>query len=398
MRYRSQSRPGLLEPDRTASRGVRVAGVLTTIGNTPLVQLERYLPDAPVQLWAKLESANPGGSAKDRPAARMIDAAIASGQLVAGDTVVESTSGNMGIGLARACCYRDLRFVCIVDSRTNELSVATMRALGAQVHVVSEPDRETGDLLTARLHLVRRLLDEHPDWFRPDQYSNPANPESHRVGTMREIDEALEGTLDYLFVAAGTTGTLGGCLAYITENRRHTRVVAVDAFGSVLFGGRARERKLPGMGAGVQPRLAEDLKPDLLVRVSDLDCVVGCRRLARREAIVAGASSGGVMLAIEQTATTLPAGSVCAAILADNGAGYLGTVYDDDWVARELDCPPGQLDELVTIGRTKPPAIEGRSAAGCPSVHTRSGSGVPTACCDGSSRAPASVVDPRRGP
>lgn len=360
MHHTDQRSALTLEAGPTTPSRVPVAGVLTTIGNTPLIRLERYLEDTPIELWAKVESANPGGSAKDRPALRMIDAALTAGRIAPGDTVIESTSGNMGIGLARACCYLGLRLVCVVDSRTNELSIGLMRALGADVRIVREPDPHTGDLLTARLHLVERLLDEHPDWFRPDQYANPANPESHQIGTMREIDEVLGETLDYLFVATGTTGTLGGCLAYIAEHRRHVRVVAVDAFGSVLFGGCPHGRKLPGMGAGVQPPLAERIEPDLVVRVSDLDCVVGCRRLARREALVTGASSGGVMIAIEQLVKTLPAGSVCAAILADDGAGYLGTVYHDDWVAGELGCPPTQLGELVRHGWAKPPTVGDR--------------------------------------
>ncbi len=348
MRSRSQLETGRLrEHDGLIDAAARGSGILTAIGNTPLVRLERYLAGSPVDLWAKLESANPGGSAKDRPAARMIAAAVATGRLAPGDTVIESTSGNMGIGLARACSCYDLRLVCVVDIRTNELSIAMMRALGARVHVVTEPDPQTGDLLTARLGLVRRLQEEHPEWFRPDQYASRANPDAHRFGTMQEIDAALGGRLDYLFVAVGTTGTLGGCLAYLAEHERDTRVVAVDAVGSVLFGGRPRARKLPGMGAGIAPPLAAGLAPSRVMRVSDLDCVVGCRRLARREAIVAGASSGGLMAAIELAATTMAAGSVCAAILPDDGAGYMQTVYDDDWVARELVCPADALADLV---------------------------------------------------
>jgi cysteine synthase A len=167
---------------------------------------------------------------------------------------------------------------------------------------------------------------------------------------MREIDEALEGRLDYLFVATSTTGTLRGCGDYLREHGRSTRVIAVDSTGSALFGGRRGTRRLPGFGAGVETDLSAGAEFDELVRVSDLDCVVGCRRLAEREAILAGASSGGIAFAVEALATQMAPGSRCAAIFADGGAGYLETVYDDTWVERELGCPPARLAALVAEG------------------------------------------------
>jgi cysteine synthase A len=225
-----------------------------------------------------------------------------------------------------------------------------MRALGADVRVVSRPDPETGDLLVARLKLVSKLLAEIPNSFWPDQYANESNPAAHASGTMREIDEALDGRLDYLFVATSTTGTLRGCGDYLREHGRGTRIVAVDSTGSALFGGRRGTRRLPGFGAGVETGLSATVDYDELIRVSDLDCVVGCRRLAEREAILAGASSGGVAFALELLAQQMEPGSRCAAIFADGGSGYLETVYDDAWVERELDCPPTRLSALVAEG------------------------------------------------
>jgi cysteine synthase A len=325
-------------------------GIVAAIGDTPLVRLRRLLLRPDIDVWAKLESANPGGSAKDRPAARMIEDALAQGLVDVGTTVVESSSGNMGIGLAQACRYHGLQLICVVDARAHATSVRAMRALGADVRVVNEPDPETGDLLVARLNLVQRLLVEIPDSFWPDQYGNESNPAAHAEGTMREIDEALDGQLDYLFVATSTTGTVRGCGDYLRENGRATRVVAVDSVGSALFGGLRGTRRLPGFGAGVETPLSAGAEIDDLVRVSDLACVIGCRRLAAREALLAGASSGGVAFALAAAAADMPPGSRCAAIFPDGGSGYLETIYDDDWVERELGCDAVRLADLAGEG------------------------------------------------
>ena len=338
--------------DLRRPRGGRapVDGILGAIGDTPLVALHRYLLRPDVRVWAKLEAANPGGSAKDLPAARMLRDALDEGLIDFGTTVVESSSGNTGVGLAQACRYHGMRLICVVDARAHATAVRAMRALGADVRVVSRPDPETGDLLVARLKLVEQLLGEIPNSFWPDQYANESNPAAHASGTMREIDEALDGRLDYLFVATSTTGTLRGCGDYLREHGRGTRIVAVDSKGSALFGGRRGTRRLPGFGAGVETELSAGADFDELVRVSDLDCVVGCRRLAEREAILAGASSGGVVHALETLAAQMDSGSRCAVILADGGAGYLETVYDDAWVERELGYLPAQLRALVAEG------------------------------------------------
>lgn len=324
-----------------------VDGILAAIGNTPLVALRRYLGTRDIEVWAKIEAANPGGSAKDRPAARMVQDALEAGLIGHGSTIVESTSGNMGVGLAQACRYHGLRLICVVDSRAHDRNVRTLRALGADVRIVSRPDPETGDLLKARLNLVAHLLDMTPDSYWPNQYANASNPAAHAAGTMREIDEALDGDLDYVFVATSTTGTLSGCHDYLRAHGRPTRIVAVDAVGSALFGGTRATRHVPGFGAGVETPLSRSARYDLLARASDIDCVVGCRRLVEREAILAGGSSGAVAMALEELAPSMEPGSRCALILADGGDGYLGTIYDDDWVTATLGYAPEELAALV---------------------------------------------------
>jgi cysteine synthase A len=331
-----------------------VDGVLGAIGNTPLVALHRYLDDPGIHVWAKLEAANPGGSIKDRPALRMLTNALDQGLIAPGTTIIESSSGNMGVGLAQACRYYGMRLIVVVDARTHDTNVRTLRALGADVRVVSHPDPATGDLLAARLNLVRELLASTPGAFWPNQYANPANAAAHADGTMREIDAAHGGDHDYLFVATSTAGTLRGCCDFQQAQRRATRVVAVDAVGSARFGGERAARDLPGFGAGVETELSRSARFERLVRVSDLDCVLGCRRLVQREAIFAGGSSGAVAAALLSVAPALPAGSRCALILPDGGAGYLDTIYDDDWVAGKLGCTSDELAGLTATGRAEP--------------------------------------------
>lgn len=277
----------------------------------------------------------------------MLGDAIGAGLVARTTTIVESTSGNLGVGLAQTCRYHGLRLICVVDERANPTNLQKMRALGADVRIVGEPDPDTGDLLAARLKLVAEICAATPDSFWLDQYANESNPAAHADGTMREIDETLEGDIDYLFVATSTAGTLRGCTDYLEVNGRDTNVIAVDAIGSALFGHQRGTRRLPGFGAGVETELSQSASYDELVRVSDLECVVGCRRLAAREAILGGASAGGVLSAVERLAPDMPRGSRCAVILADGGSGYLQTVFDDDWVARELGCDSADLARRV---------------------------------------------------
>jgi 2,3-diaminopropionate biosynthesis protein SbnA len=305
--------------------------ILSTIGKTPLVKLSRYLPGAHFDLYAKLEGFNPGGSIKDRTAYYILTRALESGRARPGSTVIESSSGNMGIGLAQACAFYGLRFICVVDSKTTKQNVEILRAYGAQIDKVEEPDPVSGEFLQARLNRVRQLLREIPGsvWF--DQYSNEHNPLAH-YETMREILDELDGRLDYLFCATSTCGTLRGCSEYLRSRGAPTKVVAVDAVGSVIFGGGHCKRLIPGHGAALVPQLFRPDLSDGCVHVTDLDCVKGCRRLMRREAVLAGGSSGGVLSAVERMNDLLPHGAVCVAILPDRGERYLDTIYSDEWV------------------------------------------------------------------
>jgi len=319
-------------------------GVLDAIGQTPLVRFRRYLESRNTELLVKLESGNPGGSAKDRPAKKMVEVAMQRGQLRPGMTVVESTSGNMGIGLAQVCRYHGLRLVCVVDPRAQSQNLDIIRALGGKIDLVKEP--LSGDFLAARISRVQQLLEETPNSYWPNQYANQFNPRAHLEGTIREIDDALEGDFDYVFVATSSTGTAQGCRDYLHQLNRRAEVVAVDAVGSVLFGGSPGQRMIPGLGAGKLPELAKRQNFSHIVRVTDLDCVVGCRRAAATEAMLVGGSAGGVLESVRRFDGDLE-GKRCVAILHDSGTRYLNTVFNDSWVENELDGAPQRLARLI---------------------------------------------------
>lgn len=352
METTSRSRPARSPAPRPWARWTRpYRNVLDAVGGTPLIELTGFLQTSRIQLFLKFEAANPGGSAKDRPAALMIEAAVRSRQLEAGSVVVESSSGNMGVGLAQACAWYGLRFICVVDAGARPGAIQAMRALGAEVDVVEPHGTGGRSPLEERLERVAFLVSTIEGAFWPNQYANEMNPAAHAGGTMAEIDAALDGDVTGVFVGVGTTGTLGGCLDFVSANARHTGVTAVDAVGSILFGGEAGKRCIPGMGAARVPPLAirrwggEGAHPRIL-RVTDLDCVVGCRRLARTDALLVGGSAGGVLQAIRQVHGDLPEGRYVA-IAADAGHRYLDTVYDDRWVHEELGCGPERLARLV---------------------------------------------------
>ncbi|WP_308637387.1 2,3-diaminopropionate biosynthesis protein SbnA [Paenibacillus silvisoli] len=310
-------------------------GISDAIGGTPLVRLRQLFRDAPFEVYGKLEWMNPGGSAKDRPALFMIRKAIERGELDSGSIVVESSSGNLAISLAQLCRYLGLRFICVVDPRTTEQHLRIIRSFGGEIDLVSQPDPQTGEFLPARINRVKELLRQLPKAFWTNQYGNPDNALAHAETTMHEIGERL-GPIEYLFCGVSSCGTIRGCMDYVRSRNWPTKIVAVDAEGSIIFGGATGPRKFPGLGAARVPELYRDDIADAAVHVSDADCVRGCRELVRYEAILAGASSGGVIAAIQRMASGIPDGAVCAAIMPDRGERYLDTVYNDEWVRREL--------------------------------------------------------------
>jgi 2,3-diaminopropionate biosynthesis protein SbnA len=310
-------------------------GILSTIGNTPLIRLDKVMKGSPFRLFAKLEGFNPGGSIKDRPAINIIRRAMRTGSITPQTTIVESSSGNMGIGLAQVCSYLGLRFICVVDQKTTAQNIRLLETYGAEVDMIHKSELNGRDFLQARIERVRELLTKIKNSFSPNQYANQANSDAHHQ-TMYEIAMELKGKVDYLFCATSTCGTIRGCAEYAQENGLGTKVYAVDAIGSVIFGSHKAERLIPGHGAAVRPKLYKDDMAHRVIRVSDLDCVIGCRRLAATEALLAGGSSGAVMSAVEQASHEIHPGANCVMIFADRGERYLDTIYSDEWVSKHF--------------------------------------------------------------
>ncbi|MEV4438736.1 2,3-diaminopropionate biosynthesis protein SbnA [Streptomyces sp. NPDC049577] len=335
-------------------------GILDAIGNTPLVELGNVFPDSGFRVFAKMERFNPGGSIKDRSALGMLLGRIRAGELVPGrSVVVESSSGNLAIGIAQICKYFGIEFICVVDAKTTRQNLALLSAFGARVEMVDVPDPVTGEYLAARLARVRELVATVPGAYWPNQYANPLNPQAHRE-TMREIAEALDGRVDYLFSPVSTFGTLRGCAEYIEQSSMDTTVVAVDAIGSAIFGPQPATRRLiPGHGASVPPALLDPAAADEVVHVGDLDCVVACRKLVLREGILAGGSSGAALAALEKTRDRIPPGSNCVLIFPDGGDRYIDTVYSDDWVGEHF----GEVSHLWKAALADDPAARPMAAA-----------------------------------
>lgn len=329
--------PGPSPRAAVAARSSAVTGILSAIGNTPLVALERFFgAGTSASVYAKLEMLNPMGSSKDRAAASMLVAAIRDGRVIPGKTtVIESTSGNTGVALASVCRFFQLPFICVVDARMTPQHGAVIRAFGGTIEVVTVPDPATGELLPARLRRVQELLDSTRPSFWPNQYGNTNNSAAHEI-TCAEIVSSLGRPPDYIFCATGTCGTIRGCADYVRTIAASTRVVAVDAVGSRIFGDKPQRRIIPGLGSAIRPPLIEGVAVDRILHVSEMDAVLGSRKLLESEAILAGGSSGAVMAALSRCEDILRSSATVAVILADAGERYLDTIFDDRWVAEQI--------------------------------------------------------------
>jgi len=315
-------------------------GILATIGHTPLVKLNKLFSGQKGRFYAKLEMMNPGGSTKDRTAFRMLHHAKQQGKLTNNSTVIESSSGNMAIGLAQVCRYYNINLVVVTDPKINKRTIEILRAYGAKIEKVTVADSE-GNYLKSRLQKVQELLDIIPDGFWPNQYANELNPGAHHQ-TMEEINREFSKPPDYLLAATSTCGTIMGCAEYVFENNLNTKIVAVDAVGSVIFDSRGGNRLIPGHGAGRKSDLLEEAYIDHVFHMTDEECVIGCRQLLKKEAILAGGSAGAVVMAAKKLQDIIPEDSTCALIFSDSGERYLDTIYNDDWVLENF----GVINEI----------------------------------------------------
>lgn len=284
-----------------------------------------------IPLHLKCEGFNFAGSVKLRAAVSMISAAARLGLIDEHSTLVESSSGNLGVALSVVAAARSLRFVCVTDPKCNPATVKLMRALGSEVVVVDRPDAD-GSYLTARKTLVRELCTRDPRYVWLNQYENPANWLAHYESTAPLIAKQFPD-LDVLFIGTGTGGTLTGCARYFRDNHSGVRVIAVDTVGSVNFGLPAGPRHLPGLGASEPMPLVDASLVDQVVRVHERNAVRMCRRLARNGFLMGGSTGTVVSGAAHWLAQHDPDGALTSvAISADLGDRYIETVYDDAWV------------------------------------------------------------------
>ena len=280
-------------------------------------------------LFLKIEGLNPAGSIKLKTAKALVQDAERRGVLTTGGRVIESSSGNLGIALSMVTAAKGYSFTCITDPNASPHAVAIMRALGARVIVIDERDAN-GGYLANRIACIERSLEFDPGLVWLNQYANPANPRVHAERTAAAILREI-GSVDYLFVGAGTTGTLAGCAAYFRRFSPQTRVIGVDAEGSVTFGHPQGVRHLPGLGMSRRP-VAVAPQPDEIVLVAEQDAVRMCRRLAREHGLLVGGSTGSVLSAVVAKCPEISPGVRVVAISPDLGDRYVPTVYSDDWV------------------------------------------------------------------
>lgn len=282
-------------------------------------------------LFLKLEGFNITGSIKVKTALGLIADLERRGLAKPNvTTIVESSSGNLGIALSLVCAIKGYKFICVTDANATRANIKGMKLLGAKVIVVDVRDPD-GGFLKIRFKTIDDILQSDPNAIWVNQYENIANKNVHAEQTANEIAREFK-TVDWLFVGAGTTGTLGGVSERLREVYPNIKIVAVDPVGSVTFGGVPGKRNIPGIGTSVRPKLADLANPDVVVAIDEEKTVETCLSFVRNHHLLVGGSTGTVLAAVQQLAPKFAPGETIVAISADLGDKYLDTVYDPDWV------------------------------------------------------------------
>lgn len=305
--------------------------ILGAIGRTPVVRINRVASNLSCEMYAKCEFLNPGGSVKDRIGFAMVEKAQAEGRIKPGDTLIEPTSGNTGIGIALAGAVLGYKVVITMPNKMSQEKQSVLERLGAVIY--RTPTEAAWNDPESHISLAKKLQQSMPNAHILDQYANPENPNAHYFGTAQEIIDDFGHDLHMVVAGVGTGGTISGIARRLKEFNPAIKVVGVDPIGSILGGGtEVKPYDVEGIGYDFFPEVLDNNLIDQYVKINDLDSFTTARRLIKEEGLLIGGSSGGAMWAALQAAKALKAGEKCLVILPDSIRNYMSKFAQDDWM------------------------------------------------------------------